>query len=525
MNQLPSFPRKMPIGIQSFEKLRRENYVYIDKTEIMYRLVSTSNPYFLSRPRRFGKSLLLSTMEAYFLGKRDLFKGLAIERLETEWNTHAVLHLDLNAEKYDSPERLHDMLERQLRGWEKTYETGGEGITHSGRFMEVIKKANEKTGRGVVVLIDEYDKPLLNSFHDEALQKAFRETLTAFYTVLKSADQWLRFVFITGVTKFAQMGIFSNLNQQKDISLDPRYAALCGLTGDEIRADFVPELKLLAKENNLDDEACMERLTRMYDGYHFNYRDMVGIYNPFSILNVLDSTMFENYWFASGTPTFLAEMLKKTDFDLRELDGIEVSAASLSDDRANINHPVPMIYQSGYLTIKKYDERFQIYTLGFPNDEVKYGFLNFVTPFYTPVAESETSFYIGKFIHELESGDVDAFLTRLRAFFAGISYELNNRTERHYQTIFYLVFKLMGQFAETEVRSAKGRADAVVKTADYIYVFEFKLDGSADQALAQINDRGYLIPYTVDGRKLVKIGVNFDPAQRNIGDWKREEEK
>ena len=523
MNQLPSFPRKMPIGIQSFEKLRRENYVYIDKTEIMYRLVSTSNPYFLSRPRRFGKSLLLSTMEAYFLGKRDLFKGLAIERLETEWNTHAVLHLDLNAEKYDSPERLHDMLERQLRGWEKTYETGGEGITHSGRFMEVIKKANEKTGRGVVILIDEYDKPLLNSFHDEALQKAFRETLTAFYTVLKSADQWLRFVFITGVTKFAQMGIFSNLNQLKDISLDPRYAALCGLTGDEIRADFVPELKLLAKENNLDDEACMERLTRMYDGYHFNYRNMVGIYNPFSILNVLDSTMFENYWFASGTPTFLAEMLKKTDFDLRELDGIEVSAASLSDDRANINNPVPMIYQSGYLTIKKYDERFQIYTLGFPNDEVKYGFLNFVTPFYTPVAETDTSFYIGKFIHELESGDVDAFLTRLRAFFAGISYELNNRTERHYQTIFYLVFKLMGQFAETEVRSAKGRADAVVKTADYIYVFEFKLDGSADQALAQIDDRGYLIPYTVDGRKLVKIGVNFDPAQRNIGDWKRED--
>ena len=523
MNQQPSFPRKMPIGIQSFEKLRRENYVYIDKTEIMYRLVSTSNPYFLSRPRRFGKSLLLSTMEAYFLGKRDLFKGLAIERLETEWNTHAVLHLDLNAEKYDSPERLHDMLERQLRGWEKTYETGSEGITHSGRFMEVIKKAYEKTGRGVVILIDEYDKPLLNSFHDEALQKAFRETLTAFYTVLKSADQWLRFVFITGVTKFAQMGIFSNLNQLKDISLDPRYAALCGLTGDEIRADFVPELKLLAKENNLDDEACMERLTRMYDGYHFNYRNMVGIYNPFSILNVLDSTMFENYWFASGTPTFLAEMLKKTDFDLRELDGIEVSAASLSDDRANINNPVPMIYQSGYLTIKKYDERFQIYTLGFPNDEVKYGFLNFVTPFYTPVAETDTSFYIGKFIHELESGDVDAFLTRLRAFFAGISYELNNRTERHYQTIFYLVFKLMGQFSETEVRSAKGRADAVVKTADYIYVFEFKLDGSADQALAQIDDRGYLIPYTVDGRKLVKIGVNFDPAQRNIGDWKRED--
>ena len=264
----------------------------------------------------------------------------------------------------------------------------------------------------------------------------------------------------------------------------------------------------------------MERLTRMYDGYHLNYRDMGGVYNPFSILNVLDTTMFDNFWFASGTPTFLVEILKKTDFDLRELDGIEVSAASLTDDRADINNPVPMIYQSGYLTIKKYDNEFQIYTLGFPNEEVKYGFLNFVTPFYTPIKETDTSFYIGKFIRELREGDPDAFLTRLRAFFAGISYELNDRTERHYQTIFYLVFKLMGQFSEAEVRSAKGRADAVVKTADYIYVFEFKLDGSAEQALAQIDDRGYLIPYTVDGRKLMKIGVNFDPKERNIGDWK-----
>ena len=237
----------------------------------------------------------------------------------------------------------------------------------------------------------------------------------------------------------------------------------------------------------------MERLTRMYDGYHFNYRDMVGVYNPFSILNVLDTTMFDNFWFASGTPTFLVEILKKTD-------GIEVSAASLTDDRADINNPVPMIYQSGYLTIKKYDNEFQIYTLGFPNEEVKYGFLNFVTPFYTPIKETDTSFYIGKFIRELREGDPDAFLTRLRAFFAGISYELNDRTERHYQTIFYLVFKLMGQFSEAEVRSAKGRADAVVKTADYIYVFEFKLDGSAEQALAQIDDRGYLIPYT-EGEK------------------------
>ena len=252
----------MPIGIQSFEYIRRNDFVYVDKTELVYRLATMGKPYFLSRPRRFGKSLLLSTMEAYFLGKRDLFKGLAIEQLETEWNTHAVLHLDLNAEKYDSPERLHDMLERQLRGWEKTYETGGEGITHSGRFMEVIKKAYERTGRGVVVLIDEYDKPLLYSFHDEASQKAFRETLTAFYTVLKSADPWLRFVFITGVTKFAQMGIFSNLNQLIDISLTRPYATLCGITLEEIETNFEPEIEQLMENHGLPREELLEQLTR-----------------------------------------------------------------------------------------------------------------------------------------------------------------------------------------------------------------------------------------------------------------------
>ena len=511
--------RPLPIGIQSFEKLRRENFVYVDKTAFVYRLAKTPTPYFLSRPRRFGKSLLLSTLEAYFLGKRELFKGLAIEQLETEWATHAVLHLDLNAEKYDSPGRLHDMLEFQLRGWEEIYGTGGLGITHSARFMEVIRKAYEKTGRGVVVLIDEYDKPLLRSFHDEKLQQAFRETLTAFYTVLKDADPWLRFVFITGVTKFAQMGIFSNLNQLNDISFDREYAAICGMTLREIEDNFEPEITCMVETLGKTHEEIMNEMTRLYDGYHFTEPPTDGMFNPFSVLNALSKKTFRNYWFASGTPTFLVEILKKTHFDLRALDSIEVSAASLSDDRADINNPVPMIYQSGYLTIKKYDEEFQTYTLGFPNEEVKYGFLNFAAPFYTPVQESDTSFYIGKFTRELREGDVDAFLTRLRAFFAGIPYELNDQTERHYQVIFYLVFRLMGQFSEAEVKSTRGRADSVVKTAGYIYVFEFKLNGSAEEALAQIDDRGYLVPYTVDGRQLVKVGVEFDRQQRNIGRW------
>lgn len=512
--------RKYPIGIQSFEFLREQGYLYVDKTALIYQLVKMGKPYFLSRPRRFGKSLLLSTLEAYFQGRKELFKGLAIEQMEKDWIEYPVLHLSLNAEKYDNRERLYDMLERQLCAWEELYETKGVGITHSGRFMEVIRCAYKKTGQRVVVLIDEYDKPLLRSFHDEKLQQDFRETLTAFYTVLKDADPWLQFVFITGVTKFAQMGIFSNLNQLNDISFNLRYSTLCGMTQTEIETTFAPELETLGSVNQLNPKETIDALARQYDGYRFSEDQIEGVFNPFSVLSSLAESKLRNYWFATGTPTFLVEILKKTRYDLRKLDGIEVTAASLSDDRANIDNPIPMIYQSGYLTIKAYDERFRFYKLGFPNEEVKYGFLNFAMPFYTSVSENEAPFYIGKFVHELEEGDVDAFLTRMRAFFADFPYELNDKTERHYQVVFYLVFKLMGQYVDAEIRSARGRADAVVKTQDAIYVFEFKLDGSVEDALKQIDDKGYLIPYTVDGRRLYKIGVNFDVEQRNLGEWK-----
>jgi hypothetical protein len=463
--------------------------------------------------------LLLSTLKAYFLGKKELFKGLAIEQLEKDWFTYPVLHLDLNAERYDSNERLQNQLESQLKEWEKEYGVTEINKSNSIRFMTVIRQACEQTGRRVVVLIDEYDKPMLHSFDNAELQRDFRETLTAFYTVLKSADAYLQFVFITGVTKFAQMGIFSNLNQLQDISLHPDYNALCGMTRAEIETTFVPELQKLAQVNGLTHEETMERLVRRYDGYHFNYRNWEGVFNPFSVLNTFSTGLFGNAWFASGKPTFLMEMLRKTDFDLRDLDGIEVSSASMSDDRADVDNPVPMIYQSGYLTIKKYNERFESYTLGFPNEEVKYGFLHFVAPFYAPIASTDTAFYVGKFVRELENGDVEAFLTRMRSFFADFPYELNTRTERHYQVVFYLIFKLMGEFTQAEVRSARGRADAVVKTADYIYVFEFKLDGSAEAALRQIDGKDYLLPYEADGRKLIKVGVSFDAEERNLGEW------
>ena len=516
--------RKLPVGIQSFEDLRREGYLYVDKTAFVYDIVTRGKPYFLSRPRRFGKSLLLSTFKAYFEGKRELFKGLAIEQLEKEWAPHAVLHLSLNSEDYSELEGLKKGLELQLSSWESIYGTTQANLSYSGRFMNIIKRAAKQSGRNVVVLIDEYDKPMLRSMHNPELQDKFREMLTAFYTVLKDADPWLRFVFITGVTKFAQMGIFSTLNQLKDISFAPRYNALCGMTRKEIETVFTPEIKRLAQDNGLTYEECMERLTRMYDGYRFTVASCEGIYNPFSILNVLDLEEFRDYWFGSGTPTFLAKMLKQTSYDLRELDGIQVSAASLSDDRADPNTPVPMIYQSGYLTIKDYTDRLKLYTLGYPNEEVKYGFLNFIAPFYTSLNQTKTPFYIAQFVRELEAGDVEAMLCRLRAFFADFPYELNDRSERHYQVVFYLIFKLLGQFVHAEVHSARGRADAVVETVDAVYVFEFKLQGTAEETLAQIDDRGYLIPYTADGRRVVKVGAEFSATERNLSRWVIREE-
>lgn len=511
--------RKLPLGVQDFEFLRKEQFLYVDKTDLIYQLIVTGKAYFLSRPRRFGKSLLLSTLKAYFEGKKELFEGLAISRLETEWLEYPVFHLSLNAEKYETQEHLEALIELHLARWEDQYGANPNAKTLSGRFMSVLENAYRKTGRGVVVLIDEYDKPLLQTFQDKALQDDFRNTLMAFYTVLKDADPYLRFVFITGVTKFAQVGVFSTLNHLDDISLGLDYTDLCGMTRPEIEANFGPELTALGKTNGLTYDQTVDKLTRLYDGYKFFQVQDEKVFNPFSVLKALKGRTFGNFWFATGTPSFLVNMLKKTDYDLRNLDGIQVSAASLTDYRADYSQPVPVIYQSGYLTIKGYNDEFMLYTLGYPNDEVKYGFLNFIAPFYTPISASETPFYIGRFVEELRAGETEKFLTRLQAFFADFPYELNEKTERHYQVVFYLVFKLMGQFTEAEVHSSRGRADAVVKTADYIYVFEFKLNGSAEEALAQIDDKGYPLPYRADGRKLIKVGASFSAADRNIDCW------
>lgn len=508
--------RQLPVGIQSFEVLRTDGCIYVDKTALIHRLVSTSIPYFLSRPRRFGKSLLVTTIQAYFEGRKDLFKGLAISGLEKQWEKYPVLHLDLNAETFDSVKSLEAILSYNLKQWEDLYGKEESEITLSRRFEGVIRRAYSQTGKRVVVLIDEYDKPMLSTILDEELSKAYRTILKAFFGVLKSAGQYLRFLFLTGVTKFAQVSIFSDLNQLVDISVEYDYATLCGITKDELLQFLTPEIEKLAVRQKMSVEDTVEKITHLYDGYRFE-PDADSVFNPFSLLNALTFSSLKKYWFQTGTPTYLVDLLKESDYDLRLLvDGIEVTSSAFVEYRAEANNPLPMIYQSGYLTIKGYDSEFGIYKLGFPNEEVRYGFMEFLAPYYTAVSTDATGFHIVQFCKELKAGATEAFIERLKVFFAKMSYELNNNNERHYQAIFYVIFTLMGQHVDVEVRSNKGRADAVVKTKDNIYVFEFKLDDTAEAAMKQINEKGYLIPYQLDGRQLIKVGVEFSKKERNI---------
>jgi hypothetical protein len=511
--------RKFPIGIQDFVRLREEGYWYVDKTALLHKMVNSGSVYFLSRPRRFGKSLLLSTLGAWFDGRCELFEGLALEKLVKDWTPRPVLRLDLNPENYISVAALEGILAYHVRRWEDKWGAPSEpGESLGQRFLGVIERAHEQSGQRVAILIDEYDKPLLSTIGQTELHEAYKGILKAFYGVLKSADAHLKFALITGVTKFGQVSVFSDLNQITDLTLHPAYATLCGLTEAELLRDFHEDIVELAAAESLEFDACLEKIRRWYNGYRFEEK-AEGVYNPFSTLNLLSRQKFEPFWFATGTPTFLVELLKRSDYDLRDLEGVQLPANQFADYRADPDRPLPVIYQSGYLTIKGYDPELKIYTLGFPNDEVAYGFLHFLADSYLYEARRDHGLHISRFVTELREGKPEAFLERLKIFFAGIPYDLSDRTERHYQVVFYLVFRLLGQFMQSEVKSARGRADAVVETRDQLYVFEFKLDGSAEQALAQIDGKGYLLPYTGSGAKLWKIGVEFDAAARNIGRW------
>jgi hypothetical protein len=518
--------RKLPIGIQDFEDLRTNGYLYVDKTAYIYTLATTGKPYFLCRPRRFGKSLFLSTLQAYFLGKKELFDNLAIAGLEKQWTEYPVFYIDFNAGDYTDVQSLHNTLHAKLHHLEEEWGKDAEEKNIAVRFAGLIGRAYRQTGHKVVVLIDEYDKPLIETMDKPDLNDEMRAVLKSFYGVLKSADSGLRFVFLTGVTKFSKVSIFSDLNQLQDISMDNRFSGICGISETELTVNFQPEIAALAEKQKLTCEETLAKLKKHYDGYRFceDMENTENIYNPFSLLNAFAKQNFRNYWYQTGTPTFLVKMLKDIDFDIRKMGDNQVSATAefLTDYRIDSQDPVPVLYQTGYLTIKGYNAQLNKYFLGFPNEEVKYGFLRNLLPVYAP-ADSMLmhAFYAGDFIEDLWAGNVDGFMSRMQAMFASIPYDLSDRTERHYQLVFYLLFTLMGQFVQTEVKSAKGRADAVVKTSDTVFVFEFKTDtnGTAEDALKQIDDKGYSIPYTADGRKIVKVGAEFSTEERILSRW------
>ena len=506
-----------PVGIQNFESLRRDGYFYVDKTAKIYELAKTGRYYFLSRPRRFGKSLLISTLEAYFQGKKELFEGLAMEGLEKEWKKYPILHLDLNTQKYETEESLESVLNENLAVWESLYGRNENEIGPARRFAGVIRRAHEKTGERVAILIDEYDKPMLQAIGDQKRQDSFRSTLKAFYGALKSEDGHIKFALLTGVTKFGKVSVFSDLNNLMDLSRDLRYFDICGISEEELLRDFSDDIQELAAANGQTFEQTCERIKEDYDGYHF-CPDSPGMYNPFSILNTFAKKTYGSYWFETGTPTYLVELLKKSDYDLEEMSHVETDADIL-DSIFTDDNPIPVIYQSGYLTIKGYDKEFGIYELGFPNREVEEGFMKFLLPYYSSVSKTSSPFEIKKFVQDVKRGDIDGFMERLQSFLADCPYELAKDVELHYQNVLFIVFRLAGLYTKVEYHTSRGRIDLVLQTDSYVYVMEFKLDGTAEQALQQIEDKQYALPFAKDSRKVYTIGVNFSSETRNIDKW------
>ncbi|MDR1645587.1 MAG: ATP-binding protein [Tannerellaceae bacterium] len=516
-----TYDRKLPVGIHDFEKLRRDGFLYVDKTRYVYDLAMKGAPCFLGRPQRFGKSLFLSTLKAYFLGKRELFAGLEIDQVEKEWVEYPVFYVDMSIGIITDNDSLVNRLKALVDGFEKQWGRTVEDNDPATRFAAVIRWAYEQTGRKVVVLVDDYEKPLPGNMDDPIVSEAIRKTLKGFYGVLKSVDACLRFVFLTGVGRFPEAGVFSDLNQLQDISMEEAYAGICGLSERELLRDFGPELRELAKKRKLTYEAVVAGMKKRYDGYHFAQASE-GIYNPFSVLNTFAAGYFADYWFQTGTPTSLVNMLKGGDFELPNLDNnVRTSVRGLSDYRVEWGNPIPVLYQSGYLTIKEYDAEFNEFVLGFPNEEVKYGFLWELMPAYAPMYAIRQDFSASQFIRLLRAGDVEKFVGSLQAFLTAIPYDPEEEAERHFRLVFYLLAAMMGQFAPVEVKIARGRADAVIQTADTVYVLEFKVTGSgtAEDAWKQINNPAYPIPYTAKGRRIVKVGAEFNAQERVLVRW------
>ncbi len=524
---------KYPIGIQSFEKIREDDFVYVDKTKLIYDLVTDGTIYFLSRPRRFGKSLLVSTLKAYFQGKRELFRGLAIDALEKEWAEYPVFHLDFNGENFTQGNALKIKIEGYVAEWERKYGKIKGKASLGARFAYVLKQAHQRYGRRAVVLIDEYDKPILDVLDTKytievdgerrPIEDVNRDILKGFYSVFKAADEDLQFVLLTGVTKFSQVSVFSGFNQPADISMDRRYEALCGITEEELYRYFDEPIKTLAVRYKFTEEEMKLFLKRQYDGYHFS-DEMTDIYNPFSLLNAFAQQRVDDYWFRSGTPSYLIRLLNHTNEDLDEFTGKFYDPSKFIDYKADVEKPLPMIFQSGYLTIKECDISTNTFLLDFPNNEVRKGFVTLVANNYLQSKEDTGSWTI-EVMRALKRGDLEHFRKLLTGFLADIPYtmrrkETERERERYFHYTFYLLMRMVSCYTVyTEKEQSEGRVDCIIEVPDYIYIFEFKLDGTAAEALAQINDKGYAQPYAADPRPLYRIGVSFSSETGTVADW------
>ncbi len=541
---------KYPIGVQTFRDIVEEGYLYIDKTWYVHDLAENYKYVFLSRPRRFGKSLLSSTIHSYFAGDKELFNGLKAGELKEEWTKHPVFHFDMSTAKHLNEEKLLSELNLKLLEYERIYGKVAEETEINQRFLGLIHRAVEQTGEKAVIIIDEYDAPLLDVMNDQDRLDPMRQIMRNFYSPIKSLDPYLRFVFITGINKFAQLSIFSELNNLQNISMMPEYSAICGISKSEIDSGMRKPVQELAERLNIQFEDARQLLKDNYDGYHFS-EESEDIYNPFSLMKALAAKKIGSYWFDTGTPTYLLERLRNSEIDETTLDSMPMIPESDFDVSPEISdNALPMLYQTGYLTIKEYDRELHLYTLGYPNKEVKIGFTQGLLAQYKNRKMTGSGF-VAQFYVAMYRHDIDKALMLMQSYLAGIPYDLENKSEKHFQTIIYLIFSLLGYYTQAEVKSAVGRADAVCWTKDRIYVFEFKVDGSAEEALRQIDEKGYLIPYRFEGsgrlgtstssvteydsvsesdsatdkgsaagKELVKVGVNISTQTRTIESWK-----
>ena len=512
-----------PIGIENFEDIIKGGFLYVDKTEYIYRLTQHKGYYLLCRPRRFGKSLLMSTVQAFFEGKRELFEGLAITKYDCDWEPMPVLHLNLAGTSMASSEELKEIIADQFRIWEKLYGVEDVSPNLKVRFKNIIKTAYERTGKQVVILIDEYDCPLVAHLEDEDTKDSYREILKPIYSNLKACDRYIRMALLTGVSRFSRLSNFSDLNNLNDISMDDEFAAVCGITEQEMLNNCQYGIQKLANAEEMSYDEAVAELKANYDGYHFA-RQCPDIYNPFSLLKALSSKQIGDYWYATGTPTFLLKHIVSKGVDLREYLNSESDNASLSSIDSDTGDIIPMMFQTGYLTIKSYDKKNRYYQLGIPNTEVAKGLFSKLMPMYTGCDESQSKAFIRESARLLRDGKTDAFFTGLQTLLAGVSYELTGKnSEIYFENNLYVIFAMLGFNVQTEYHTSDGRIDVLIRTPRYVYVIELKLDATPETALQQINDKHYEYQFRPidpsDARRIIKVGVNFSTSTRNITGW------